>query len=113
MTEVGKTIPHDSAVGHVTGQAHYIDDIPPRSDELHVGFVGSPVASGRLKSIQTARAAGIEGVVGIYTSQDVPHNLFGAILHDEPFLADEKVLYVGQPVVVVAAEDRATLRHAL
>ncbi len=28
MPSVGKTIPHDSAVGHVTGQAPYIDDLP-------------------------------------------------------------------------------------
>ena len=33
---VGQTIPHDSAVGHVTGSAHYIDDLPRRTDELFV-----------------------------------------------------------------------------
>ena len=42
MTSVGKTIPHDSAAGHVTGTAPYLDDLPRRSDELFVGFVGSP-----------------------------------------------------------------------
>ena len=50
MPSVGKPIPHDSAVGHVTGTAPYIDDIPPRSDELFVGFVRSPLASGRIES---------------------------------------------------------------
>ena len=43
---VGKPLPHDSAVGHVTGAAQYIDDLPPRSGELHVSFVGAPVAAG-------------------------------------------------------------------
>ena len=56
MPSVGKPIPHDSADGHVTGTAPYIDDIPPRSDELFVGFVGSPVASGRIETIDTAAA---------------------------------------------------------
>ncbi|MGI9519002.1 MAG: hypothetical protein ACR2NP_18260, partial [Pirellulaceae bacterium] len=37
---VGRTIPHDSAIGHVTGTAPYIDDLPWREDELAVSFVG-------------------------------------------------------------------------
>ena len=47
---VGKTIPHDSAIGHVTGTALYIDDLPRREDELYTGFVGSPIASGTVRS---------------------------------------------------------------
>ena len=30
MPSVGKPIPHDSAIGHVTGTAWYIDDLPLR-----------------------------------------------------------------------------------
>ena len=37
MSNVGKIIPHDSAVGHVTGEAPYLDDLPLRTDELLVG----------------------------------------------------------------------------
>ena len=43
---VGKSLPHDSAHGHVTGQAAYLDDLPPVAGELQVGYVGSPVAHG-------------------------------------------------------------------
>ena len=53
MPSVGKTIPHDSAVGHVTGQAPYIDDLPPMAGELFVGFVGSPVAAGNAATTST------------------------------------------------------------
>jgi xanthine dehydrogenase large subunit len=36
---------------------------------------------------------------------DVPgKNLFGIVVHDEPFLADRELLYLGQPVAVIAAE---------
>ncbi len=112
MSTVGKTIPHDSAIGHVTGEAPYLDDIPLRSDELIVGFVGSPVAAGKLTSIDTSQAEALSGIVAVYTAADVPHNLFGPLFHDEPFLAEGQVLYVDQPVVVIAAESMRAMRAA-
>ncbi len=113
MPSVGKPIPHDSALGHVTGAAPYIDDIPSRSDELFVGFVGNPVASGRIESIDSAAAQSLPGVVAIYTADDLPgEKYFGPLFKDEPVLADGEVLYVGQPVVIVASETRAVLERA-
>jgi xanthine dehydrogenase large subunit len=105
MPSSGKPIPHDAALGHVTGQAPYIDDLRPMAGELHVGFVGSPVAAGQLLNVDTSAALAIPGVVGCYTVADVPgHNMFGVTVMDEPFLADGEVLYLGQPVAIVAAE---------
>ena len=113
MSNIGKTIPHDSAVGHVTGAAPYLDDVPMRTDELLVGFVGSPVASGRIKSIELDAARKIPGVTGLYTADDIPgEKHFGPLFKDEPVLADGEVLYVGQPVVVIAAETREAMRAA-
>ena len=110
---VGKTIPHDSAQGHVTGTAPYLDDLPRRNDELYVGFVGSPIASGsfRVNNLETVRA--MEDVVAVVTATEIgPHNLFGPLFRDEPFLADQKVLYVGQPIVLIAAETSVALAAA-
>jgi xanthine dehydrogenase large subunit len=113
MPSVGKPVPHDSALGHVTGQAPYIDDLRPLVGELYVGFVGSPVAAGELVSIDTSAALAIPGVVGCYTVADVPgRNSFGVVVMDEPFLADRELLYLGQPVAVVAAESPAILERA-
>ncbi len=113
MTSVGKTIPHDSATGHVTGTAPYLDDLPPRSDELVVGFIGSPIASGRIVSLDLAAARQVPGVVGVFTAADIPgKRIFGPVLQDEPVLAENELLYVGQPVVVVAAETRFALQAA-
>ena len=110
---VGQTIPHDSAVGHVSGTAPYIDDLPRRTDELFVGFVGSPVASGKLKSIDTQAVKTAPGVVGVFTHEDVgKHNIFGPLICDEPFLAESKLMYVGQPVVVIAATSAEALADA-
>lgn len=112
MPTAGKAAPHDSATGHVTGQAPYIDDLRPMQGELYVGFVGSPVAAGKLIGIDPSAALAIPGVVGCYTVADVPgHNLFGVVVLDEPFLAEGEVLYMGQPVAVVAAETPAALER--
>jgi len=114
MPSVGKTIPHDSAVGHVTGQALYIDDLPAVVGELVVGFVGSPVACGVLNSVNVADALAVDGVVAVLTADDVPgHNHFGLLAIDEPFLAEKELLYVGQPIAIVAAESREALAAGL
>ena len=114
MPSVGKTIPHDSAVGHVTGRALYLDDVTPMQGELHVGMVGSPIACGTLEGVDWSAALAAAGVVSVYTAADVPgHNLFGPLAVDEPFLAEDRLLYVGQPVAVVAAESRAALARGL
>ena len=107
MPTVGQPIPHDSGRGHVTGEALYIDDYPAMTGELFVEFVGSPAACGRIKSVDLTEAKKVPGVVGLYTSKDVlGHNLFGAVFQDELFLAEDRVEYVGQPIVVVAGESR-------
>ena len=71
MPSVGKPLPHDSAAGHVTGQALYLDDLRTFDGELHVGFVGSPVASGELFAVDIAPALAVPGVVACYTAADV------------------------------------------
>ncbi len=113
MGTIGKIIPHDSAAGHVTGSAWYIDDVPPRSDELFVGFACSPIAAGTIDSIDLDKARAVPGVVALLTAKDLPgHNMFGAIICDEQVLPDKDVKYVGQPVVVVAAETREAMEKA-
>jgi len=59
MPSAGKAVPHDSALGHVTGQAPYIDDLRPLAGELYVGYVGSPVAAGQLRGVDTSAALAI------------------------------------------------------
>jgi xanthine dehydrogenase large subunit len=113
VPSVGRTIPHDSAVGHVTGAAAYIADLPRRADEVVVGFVPSSVASGRLRGIDLEAARAVPGVVDFITAADLPAaRTWGPIIQDEPFLAAGEVLYVGQPVVVIAAESQAALDEA-
>ncbi len=85
----------------------YIEDLPATVGEVWVECVGSPVAAGRIAAIDVSAVRQAPGVVGVYTVRELPgHNKFGPIFHDEPFLADDVVSYIGQPVVVIAAESR-------
>ncbi|MCC7086872.1 MAG: xanthine dehydrogenase molybdopterin binding subunit, partial [Pirellulales bacterium] len=71
------------------------------------------VASGEIISVDYQAALAMPGVVACYTAADVGgHNVFGLIVADDPFLAGEEVLYVGQPVVVIAAETPEALAAA-
>jgi xanthine dehydrogenase large subunit len=112
MTTVGKNIPHDSARGHVTGESIYVDDMPFARNELLVDFLWSPVAHGRIRALDTTAACNVPGVVAMYTYRDLEHNLFGPIIKDEILLAQDAVMFIGQPIVVIAAESREAIRAA-
>ncbi|MDP7463698.1 MAG: molybdopterin-dependent oxidoreductase, partial [SAR324 cluster bacterium] len=113
MKAVGQNIPHDSAVGHVTGEALYVDDLPPTQGEVLVDAIASPIAHGKLLGNNFDELRELPGIVGLYTVSDLPgHNRFGVIIPDECFLPEDVVEYVGQPIAVVAAENRRALRKA-
>ncbi len=103
---------HDSARGYVTGSAEYIDDRPFVSGELHVEVFYSLVAKGKIKTLDVSAAAKVPGVAAIYTSKDLRHNLWGSIFEDQPYLAENEVQYVGEPIAVIAAESKATAHLA-
>src|SRR5258708_38985317 len=106
MSTVGQNIPHDSARGHVTGESIYIDDMPFAKNELLVDFFWSPVAHGRIRALDIEAARRVPGVVALFTHRDLHHNLFGPIIQDELLLAEDVVTFIGQPIVVIAAESR-------
>jgi xanthine dehydrogenase large subunit len=113
MPQVGANIPHESAVGHVTGKARYVDDLPPLSGELVVDFVGAPITAGTIREIDTTAAQAVPGVVCVLTYRDLKgQNHFGPIFSDEPFLVDKEIAYLGQPTVVIGAENAAAAAEA-
>ncbi len=112
MTAVGTSHPHESAVGHVTGQAHYIDDMPRMAGELIVDFVGSTFAHAEILSVDIVAASKMPGVF-VYTYKDIGGvNVFGPIIQDEVFLAETHAHFIGEPIVVVAAETHELVARA-
>ena len=110
---VGAAVPHESALLHVAGTAPYTDDLPEVAGTLHAALGLSPLAHGKLKSIDLERLAAQPGVVAVITARDIPGpNDCGALVHDDPILADGEVRYVGQPVFAVIAATRDQARRA-
>src|SRR5258708_32899435 len=101
MANVGKNIPHDSAVGHVSGESVYIDDVAPLRGELIVDFVWSPVAHGRIRGIELDAARRLPGAAGLFTYRDLHHNLFGPSIQDELLLAWRWGSSTRHPVLVI------------
>ena len=111
---VRRAIAHDSAERHVAGSATYIDDMLEPEGTLHVAPGGSPVARGRVKSINLSAVRTAAGVVTVITAADVPgHNNIGAIVADEPLFAEKEVAFHGQPLFAVVAESYLAARRAV
>ncbi len=112
-TAAGQSLPHESAHLHVAGAAPYIDDLPELAGTLHCALGLSQVAHGRLLGVDVATLKAMPGVVAVLTAKDVPgKNDCGAIIHDEPILADGEVHFLGHPVFAVIATDRESARRA-
>ncbi|MGE4405497.1 xanthine dehydrogenase molybdopterin binding subunit [Pseudomonas sp.] len=113
VTGVGKSVKHDSAPKHVSGEAVYVDDRLEFPNQLHVYARMSERAHARIVRIDTAPCYQIPGVAIAITAKDVPGQLdIGAVMPGDPLLADGKVEYLGQPVIAVAADSLETARQA-
>ncbi|WP_112873117.1 xanthine dehydrogenase molybdopterin binding subunit [Paracoccus endophyticus] len=111
---VHQSVPHDSAVLHVTGQADYTDDLPEPVGTLHACLGLSQIAHGRIRSMDLDPVRAAPGVVGVLTAADLPgHNdVSPQGRGDDPILADGVVQFWGQPVFAVIAETRDQARRA-
>ena len=96
----------------VRGQGLFAADVNfPR--QLSMRVVRSPIAHGRLLSIDTEAALALPGVVAVWTHADVADippipfratKLRGLEPYCQPILAAGRVRYAGEPVAVVFAE---------
>ena len=103
------------------GLAQFIDDLKPKG-HLHVAFLRSPLASARIKSIDTTAAREAPGVAAAFTGFDLhgscaPMRVHlttpGAVAPDRPIIADDRVRFVGEIVAAVVAGSRYQAEDAL
>jgi CO/xanthine dehydrogenase Mo-binding subunit len=114
---VGQSVKRRDGVGHVTGQTQYVDDVF-YPNMLWIKMVRSPVSRGIIRRIDTSKAEAFPGVAAVVTAKDVPNNwytilcLIGIEPNDEPVLAHEEVMYLGEPICAVVAETEEIAREA-
>jgi len=108
-----RALSHESAVGHVTGGALYVDDVARRREMLEIWPVMSPHAHARITALDFQEALSQPGVVCVLTAKDVPgKNDVGAVRHDEPLFADGEVFFHSQVVALVVGTSAERCRLA-
>ncbi len=114
---VGRSVYRKDANPKVTGQVLHVGNIE-MPGMLHVAVLRSPYAHARITRIDKSKAEKLNGVAVVLTGAEVakmpgvdPH--FGPAFRDQPILAVERVCFVGDPVVAVAAVDLRTAEDAL
>ncbi|MDX1601382.1 MAG: xanthine dehydrogenase family protein molybdopterin-binding subunit, partial [Anaerolineales bacterium] len=110
----------------LTGRALFVDDVE-LPEMVHAAFVRSPYAHARIESVETDKALEREGVVAVYTAEDLgdywrtgplnvsPPPIERVEFHErtQPILAKDKVRHAGEAVAVVVAESRYVAEDAV
>jgi CO/xanthine dehydrogenase Mo-binding subunit len=118
LNEVGQSHLRRDGMGHVLGKTVFVDDIK-FPDMLHIKMVRSPVPHANIKGIDFSEAEKVPGFVTALTHKDVPKNIYtilcliGVGPDEEPVLAEDKVLYVGEQIAAVVAETEAAAMEAV
>jgi len=123
---IGRRIRRNEDARLLTGRALFVDDVQ-LPGMLHVVFVRSQFAHGRLKSLDVSAARARDGVVAVYTADDLgeyctpgpvlvnPPPIPGHVFHGctQLPLAKEKVRFVGEPIAMIVATNRYIGEDAL
>jgi xanthine dehydrogenase molybdopterin binding subunit/xanthine dehydrogenase small subunit len=113
-TDASRSLRHDSAVGHVTGRALYVDDTAQKRAMLEVWPVMAPHARAKITRRDATKARALPGVAAVLLAEDIPgENNVGPVRHDEPMLATDEILYHGQIVAVVVGDSIRACRAAV
>ncbi|MFH1124306.1 MAG: hypothetical protein V1758_11675, partial [Pseudomonadota bacterium] len=108
---VGARVSRVDAHDKVTGNAVYgVDvDLPGM---LYGAVLRSSLPHARITEIDVSGAMKAAGVRAVVTGTDFPFT-FGGAVKDQPFLAIDRVRYIGEPVAAVAAETEAEAQEAV
>ncbi len=99
----------------ITGQGRYLDDIK-LTGMAHLAILRSPYAHANIRSVDTSRAKGMPGVIGVIVGADIPWNPLpmawpagGASgitnnVSTPRILATDSVKWTGEGVAAVVAE---------
>ena len=110
---LGTSALRPDAVPKVQGRYAFTSDLWAEN-MLWGSTLRSPHAYARIVSIDVTPAWKIAGVEAILTHEDVPGKpTYGLITADQPVLANDFVRYMGEPIVIIAADHPETCRRAL
>ena len=106
-TLLGKDFVPPDVQAKVTGQARYAEDFRAEG-MLFCRLLTSPLPHARVTSVDVSEALAMDGVVAVLRADEVP----GFDAPAQPILTEEP-LFIGDPILAVAAEDETTAQDAI
>ena len=106
-TLIGKDFVPPDVVAKVTGRAKYAEDFRAEG-MLFCKLLTSPMPHARVRNIDASEALAMDGVVDILTADDVP-----SLPPPENQILTMEPLFVGEPILAVAAVDETTAADAI
>ena len=122
---IGKSVKRLEDKRFITGQGKYTDDIKlPNMSYAYI--LRSPYANATINSIDTKEAKAMDGVIAVFTGNDIPESIAGVPCGwqvnfkngdtmkepPHPLLVRKKVRHVGDGVALVVAESKAIAKDA-
>jgi carbon-monoxide dehydrogenase large subunit len=126
LPHIGESVLRKEDIRFLTGAGQYTDDVQ-LANMTYTVFVRSPHAHAKIKSINKKAAASAPGVIAVFDGQDVANDKINGLPcgwlitstdgqpmkePPHPILAQGKVRYVGDHVVMVIAETLEQARNA-
>jgi carbon-monoxide dehydrogenase large subunit len=124
-TFIGSPVERIEDLRFLRGCGQFVDDMAS-ANALHAAILRSPLAHGRILSIDVTAARRHAGVRAVITAEDIGHALGQVPVipmrqellpqfmpFQQPVIARDKVRYVGEPVAVVVADSAALAEDAL
>src|SRR5438309_11690500 len=108
----GVSILRPDAPDKLMGQVQYVADLKPRG-LLHAKLLRSPHAHAKIVRIDVSRARALPGVRAVLSAADIPVLKKKAPTRAHAVLAIDRVVFAGQPVAAVAADELAIAEEAL
>lgn len=109
---LGLRLPRPDAPEKVTGRTQYVADLQPRG-LLHARLLRSPHAHARIVRLDVSKARALPGVRAVLTAADIPNLSARPANRIQAILARDEVVFAGQPVAAVAADELAIADEAL
>jgi aerobic carbon-monoxide dehydrogenase large subunit len=125
-TGIGAAVRRKEDFRFITGKGQYTDDIN-RPGQTYIHFIRSPHAHAKIRTIDSAEAKGMPGVVAVLTGADLAADKIGNLIcgwaitskdgspmkmSAHPAIASEKANHVGDAVAVVIAETLGQAKDA-
>ncbi len=113
LTPIGTSLKRTDGPSKIRGLEKYAADYYP-ANFLWADVKRSDHPHALIKGIDLSHVRGLPGVLAVLTHEDIKGaNRIGVPEMDQPVLADQKVCYKGDPVVLVLAENKAVMQEAL